>query len=159
MGPPRFPLGPLGRPLNLSGPVVVRRWYVCCFHSEFCRTTGRRSLRICFTHDFRDIVRRSQALSWVIPMARPRKCQRCNAHSSAFRRMCVMCQRWVGPGCYPERCLEMDADWGDADNVCRDCWSSYGPAPVSHGFRRLWRIIRRQGFFGSHDGDVASSGD
>ena len=142
-----------------SGPVVIRRSHVCCFHLDLSMTTGRRYPRICFTRDFRDIGWWLQALSRIIPMARQRKCQRCYAHSSAYRRTCVMCQRCVGPGCYPERCLELDAYWGDADNVCRDCWPSYGPAPVSRGFRRLWGIIRKRNFFGGFDGDGASSAD
>ena len=69
-----------------------------------------------------------------------------------------MCLRRVGPGCDPERCLELDALWGDSDNVCRDCWPSYGPAPVSQGFAAIWYLIRTQGFFGREREQVASSG-
>ena len=98
-----------------------------------------------------------QDRSTGITMPAVRRCQRCFAHSSSGRRTCVLCQRRVAPGCYPERCLEMDSHWGDANNVCRDCYPSYGPAAVSRRFAEIWNIVNARGFFAGYHDDGSSN--
>ena len=74
-------------------------------------------------------------------------CQICKTHRPRARRKCILCERHVGAGCYPEHCLVMDGRVGNGQPiVCRDCWSSYGPAPVSVDFLEIWKIMMAQGF-------------
>ena len=74
-------------------------------------------------------------------------CERCGAHRPRTRRTCWMCSRRVGAGCWPEKCLVIDGwDGHGRPSICRDCWPSFGPAPVSRSFNEIWAIVERQDF-------------
>ena len=80
-------------------------------------------------------------------MVRSQPCQRCWNRMPRARRMHWLCGRRVGPGCWPERCLMVDASEGEnRPSICRDCWPAYGPAPVSQDFYEIWKIMKAKGF-------------
>ena len=59
-------------------------------------------------------------------MARRQLCQVCGLRRSGFRRMCHVCRRRVGPGCWPY-CLAQDGslEWPQTKrSLCKDCFLS-----------------------------------
>ena len=80
-------------------------------------------------------------------MVRNQLCQRCWNHKPRARRLCEVCGRRVGSGCFPEHCLMVDAYEGRGQpSICRDCWPGWGPAPVSKEFNDIWNIMASRGF-------------
>ena len=48
-------------------------------------------------------------------------CQCCNNHRSGYLRQCSCCERWIAPGCSPEKCLMLDKQHGAPYNLCKKC--------------------------------------
>ena len=83
----------------------------------------------------------------TLKMVLNERCERCWNHKPRARRMCGLCLRRVGPGCWPEHCLMIDAYDGEGHpSICRDCWPAYGPAPLSRDFYEIWKLVQQSGF-------------
>jgi len=46
-------------------------------------------------------------------------CGLCRKHRPGSLRKCVKCQRKVGPGCYPEKCLHQE--YNNKSGLCKEC--------------------------------------
>ena len=87
----------------------------------------------------------SWLLIWLASMPRARTCQLCFRHRSCYRRLCVACRRFVGPGCLPERCLWVDIPGGPVPRgLCWPCAPRCIPAKIkllARDLSHVWHLV------------------
>ena len=71
--------------------------------------------------------------------SRQKICGLCRLHRSSYRRQCLGCERFVGPGCFPEECLAVDLgdSYGIRRGLCRECSPRVLPSKSAVICRRL----------------------
>ena len=78
---------------------------------------------------------------------RVKPCQVCWKHVSSYRRPCVVCGRYVAPGCWPEGCLFRD--YGNFTGLCKECAKAEVPKKINtlqSTTPRAWREVGESGF-------------